>query len=246
MSQKGPTQKYRFVQVTDGLPENPYAEHWQWIAEERGGQHLSSLLFQVRALVDGNTSVEKVAEALAHYDAENRRVRDERFARERHIIELRLGVQAKAIQPAQDGERFRSIVEKTIQLATARREEAQRLYPPTDGINTGADLFRRSADEISGRTPRPAQQALMEYVASLSVEDAAALVTLHYVGRNFRKTDKPEAALNWQRKAMRSPSVRDTALMKVMERVEIDEHLRKGLEVAAAMGLDIEELPRAK
>lgn len=143
--------------------------------------------------------------------------------------------------------RFRAIVEKTIRLATARREEETRLYPPSEEVEEEGDVdIRRLMDEWSGRTPRPAERALMDYVASLNVEDVAALVTLHYVGRDFRETEKPEAALAWQRDAMRSEHVRDTALGKFSERVLIDTYLKNGLKVAAAMGLDIEDLPRAK
>ncbi|MFE8601982.1 hypothetical protein [Archangium violaceum] len=151
-----------------------------------------------------------------------------------------------AARHVQAGGRFRAIVEKTIQLATARREEEVRLYPPSEEVETGGVDLRRLMDELSGRTPRPAKRALMDYVACLDVADAAALVTLHYVGRDFRETEKPEAALAWQRDAMRSEHVRNTALGKFSERVLIDEYLKKGLMVAAAMGLDIEDLPRAK
>jgi hypothetical protein len=144
------------------------------------------------------------------------------------------------------GGRFRAIVEKTIRLATARREEGERLYPRTKEVQTGGDAIRRFSDELTGKTPRPAEHALMEYADSLDTADLAALVTLHYVGRNAYMFPTPEATLAWQRNEIGKATVRDTALMKISERTLLGEYLKKGLEVAAAIGLDIEKLPQAR
>ncbi len=157
-------------------------------------------------------------------------------------------VRARGKGSGRDDGRFRAIVEKTILLAEERFNEEARLYPPRtdDKPQTGGDMVRRLMDEWSGKTSRPAESALMDYVESLDTADAAALVTLHYVGRHPDDFEKPTRALNWQRHEMAKSSVRDTALMKISERSRLHEYLRRGLEVAAASGLDIEELPLAK
>lgn len=120
------------------------------------------------------------------------------------------------------------------------------MYPSTDGVLTGAELLKRSMDALTGKQPRPADRAFTQFLGGLEAADLCALVTLHYVGRNFQDSDKPEKALLWQSNNMRSSHVADEAFAKLSERRGLDEYLVRGLRRAMTMGLDIEALPLAK
>lgn len=142
--------------------------------------------------------------------------------------------------------RFRAIVEQAIQLARVRDEEYERLYPSTGGLLTASDLLKREVDALTGVRPRPAEQDLNQYLQGLDAADSVALVTLHYVGRDFQESDKPEKALQRQRIGMKSSHAAEEARAKLFERSRLDELLVQGLKKARSMGLDIEALPLAK
>ncbi|NRD51905.1 hypothetical protein D7Y15_12870 [Corallococcus sp. AB030] len=142
--------------------------------------------------------------------------------------------------------RFRAIVEQTIQLARAMDEEYERLYPSTGGLLTASDLVRREVDALTGVRPRPAEQAFNQHLQVLDAADLVALVTLHYVGRDFQETDKPEKVLQRQRIGMKSSRAAEDAREKLSERSRLDGLLVQGLRKARSIGLDIEALPLTK
>lgn len=143
------------------------------------------------------------------------------------------------------GGRFRAIVEETIRLAAARREEEHRLYPPVRGIISGGELVRRMRERLSRAVPRPALHAYVEHLEGLDRADIVALVTLHYVGRNGDlAADTVEYAFTMQRAYVSREESRVTGLNKLIERTSMDRDLVSGLKLAAKIGLDIEELSR--
>ncbi|WP_375772947.1 hypothetical protein NR798_19335 [Archangium gephyra] len=150
-----------------------------------------------------------------------------------------------ALRHVSSGGRFRAIVEKTIRLAAAWREEEHRLYPPDRGIISGGELARRMRERLSGAVPRPAFHAYMEHLEGLDRGDIVALVTLHYVGRNGDPAaDTVEYAFTTQRAYVSREESRVTGLNKLIERTSMDRDLVSGLKLAAKIGLDIEELSR--
>ncbi|WP_158626579.1 DUF3775 domain-containing protein [Corallococcus interemptor] len=142
--------------------------------------------------------------------------------------------------------RFRAIVEQTIQLARAMYEESERLYPSAGGLLNASEVWKREADARTGAIPRPAEEAFGRYLQELDATDSVALVTLHYVGRDFEETDKPEKAFQRQRIGMKSSQAAKEAYAKLFGHSRLDELLVQGLKKARSMGLDIEAIPLAQ
>ncbi|NOJ80220.1 hypothetical protein [Myxococcus xanthus] len=152
-----------------------------------------------------------------------------------------------ALRHERNGGNFRSLVEATIRLAAARREEEHRMAPPTGGIISGSELARRMRERMDRQIPRPAHDAFVEHIAKLDRSTIVSLVTLHSLGREHEPTDGTiKVLLASHRAHMSREESRVTGMNKLMERTSIDRDLMNGLNAASHLGFDIEDLPFTK